>query len=420
MTSIQATRGRYQAEGSPAFFNFVRRMQSDGGALNLSGSSVDFPRGFYVAADSRAALSAGADASLLRGLRMPADPQGIALGLLPNALSRGFALAGDASAFALNTNPADTKRAAYLLAGQPDFDVSLSETQLARTLFFASAGATFALQSGESGFKSAAPMPAAGQPRPTIKNGYGGSDDTGGSFIKPQYVKHNSALKAHDLGIVSNLLTVVTGTIGSQAGTNTLFYSVETDGPAQLRIRNTLKSKYTAQYTSVGVLDSSRLPVPLSADGFAYRTDNHATDVNESLELFPAGVYYFTISSSQWQAIPFEVTLQVFRYRSLVAAASGTLQPYARIALVKLFAAATWTAPLRGTIPANITIKRLEAAASVSGQPSLTLSIMRGAAGGTLAPYGRLKQTHRLAGVISGANSNVATLSSAPPYGSGY
>lgn len=420
MTSIQATRGRYQAEGSPAFFNFVRRIHADGSAYSLSGGDVSYPRGFYVSAGVGSLSLTGLGVYPQRSLRMLGARGTFSLGLIANALRKGFALEAAGSTFALNLASADVTRTALLPADSSSLSVAFSETPLARTLLFASSPGSFTVQGQESGFKSGAPMPAAGQPRPRVTNAYGGSDDTSGSFLRPQYVRRNSTLKAQDLGVVSNLLTVLTGTIGSQAGASTLYYVVETDGPAQLRIRNTSNARYVAGYVSVGVLDGSRNPIPLNEEGFAYRTDNHATEVNESTELFPAGVYYFTISSSQWQAIPFEVTLQVFRYRSIAGAATGTLQPYARFSIVKLFSAATWTAPLSGTIPANATIKKLQGPATGSGQPTLTLSIMRGAAGGTLAPYGRLKQTHRIAGVISGTNSNVATLSSAPPYGGGY
>jgi len=420
MTSIQATRGRYQAEGSPAFFDFVRRIQADGSAFTLSGGDVAYPRGFYVSASSGSFSLTGFGVYPQRSLRMLGAQGTFSLALLANALRKGFALEAGGSTFVFSASSAGVTRAAFLSAASSSLSIAFSETPLARTLLLASASGSFAVQGQGSGFKSGAPMPAAGQPRPKATNAYGGSDDTSGSFLRPQYVKRNSAFKAQDLGVVSNLLAVLTGTIGSQSGASTLYYVVETDGPAQLRIRNTSSARYVAGYVSVGVLDISRNPIPLNEEGFAYRTDNHATEANESTELFPAGVYYFTISSSQWQSIPFKATLQVFRYRALAGAATGSLQPYARFSIAKLISAATWTAPLSGSIPANAVIKKLQAAATGSGQPALTLSIMRGAAGGTLAPYGRLKQTHRIAGVISGSNSNVATLSSAPPYGYGY
>ena len=76
-----------------------------------------------------------------------------------------------------------------------------------------------------------------------IKQSYGGSDKSSPSFLRPEHVKYNTPAKAKNLGIVFNLNTTLTGTIGSEAGTNTLYFKVTTSGESDLRVlKNTLNS----------------------------------------------------------------------------------------------------------------------------------------------------------------------------------
>ena len=68
-----------------------------------------------------------------------------------------------------------------------------------------------------------------------IKQSYGGSDKSSPSFLRPEHVKYNTPAKAKNLGVVFNLNTTLTGTVGSEAGTNTLYFKVTTSGESDLR-----------------------------------------------------------------------------------------------------------------------------------------------------------------------------------------
>jgi len=421
MASIQATRSRYQAEGSTASLTYVRFLHVDSESFALTGAGAAFTCARKLLPESSAFFLASSDVSLPRGLRMPLASESFSLALFSAQLNKGFIFQGDTSSFSAGLTDAGLFRASRLAALTTSVLVARYAATLIRpsTQLVADLGA-IAFQGFDIGFKHVPPTLSGAVPVPALEHPYGGSDDTSASFMRSRYVKFNSLQKAQDLGVVSNLLAVATGNVGSQSGTNTVFFAVETDGRAQLRITNSSTSPYTSRYISVGILDSAHKPLPLNAQGYAYADDIHGTSVDESAELLDPGVYYFTVSTNQWQSLPFEVTLQVFRYASLIGAASGSMAPYARLALAKLYSAATLAAPLRGTLAPNATLEAIQGAAVLQALPRLTLVIMKGAAGGTLSPYGRLKQTHRISGAASGANSNVATLTSITPYGGGY
>lgn len=420
MPTLVANRQRYQAEGSAAVLNFTRRVYVSSGSFSLVGGGTNYPRGYYFAPSAEGYSFYASDASPRASLRFSVGAGDVLTAASAVAFARGYILYSDPAALVSAGTSASLLLQARLLPPVTTYLVDIPEGALQRALRFPSAAGAFSCSTLSSGFQFQPPAPAAGQRREKPSNPYGGSDSTGGSFIRPQYVKYNSALKAKDFGLVSNLLSVAEGELGGQSGSNTAFFVVETDGPAQLRIKNDTASPYTKHYLSVGVLDAARKAIPLTPEGFAYRNENLATPINEATESLSAGVYYFTITCNQWQAIPFSVTMQVIRFKPLVGGAGGSFAPYGRFANAKLYSAATLTAPMSAVIPSDAKIDRLSGAISVTATPVLSLAILRGAATGAMVPYGRLKQTHRIQGAITGIGSNVATLDSAPPYGGGY
>lgn len=420
MPTLVANRQRYQAEGSAAVLTFTRPFYADTGVFTASGGSTQYPRGYYQAPVTAAYAVLGPEAYPKASLRFSLSSGSFSLAPAAASFVRGYILYCDAGSFLATGVSNSIFLHARVIAPIAAYAAEGPVTALQRALIFGVSTAAFTCSPQGSGFQFQPPAPASGQRRDKPLNPYGGSDDTGGSFIRPQYVKYNSALKAKNFGLISNLFSIAEGELGSQAGSNTAFFVVETDGPAQLFIKNNTTSPFTKNYLSVGVLDADRKPLPLNPDGFAYRNDNHATAANEAAESLPAGVYYFTISCNQWQAIPFQVTMQVIRFKPLIGAAGGTFAPYGRFAIAKLYSAATLTGPMSGTIPPDSKIDRLSGAATIAAIPVLSLAIMRGAAVGTMVPYGRLKQTHRISGSAIGTGSSIATLSSAPPYGGGY
>ena len=253
-------------------------------------------------------------------------------------------------------------------------------------------------------------------PNPPTQS-YGGSDPTQPSFLRPYYVKYNSISKSLDLGTLDNLLGVFKGHIGSQAGTNTIYITVHTTGAADIRITKNSINRHTDQYISVGILDANRKPLSLTATGYAYANEIINTPQSEFEARPPAGVYYFTVSSSQWQSLPFSINAQVFRYIELSGTAEVTAPCTARLPLVKTGGLAALTNQSAGTLLSPSELSLAQGAAALSGSPSLTITIMRGVALLQATPYGRLKQTRRISGsaLVVANPSGMLTVTS--PYG---
>lgn len=254
----------------------------------------------------------------------------------------------------------------------------------------------------------------------TLRTSYGGSDLTAPSFIRSYYVKYNSIAKSKDLGAVESLVADISGTVGSQAGSNTLFFKFELLSPADVRVQTRSTGEFTDRYLSLGLLDSERRPVQVDADGFGFINDIHNTDADESILKLPIGTYYATLSSLQWQSIPYAIRISVIKYILLTGTASGTCQPSARLPLQKIDGSATGTAQSSATLKTPALIKRPIGIAGATAQPSLTLVIPSGEAVGSMLPYGRLMMNWRLEGVAQGSNSSTGTLTSEAPYGYGY
>jgi hypothetical protein len=244
------------------------------------------------------------------------------------------------------------------------------------------------------------------------RTSYGGSDPTLPSFLRPYYVKYNAVSKSRDLGQTDILIADLTGEIGSEAGSNTLYFKVA--------VRKLSSGASTDRFLSVGILDAERKPIPLDTSGYATECDIHGTDAYENLLGVPAGTYYVTVSSSQWQRIPFAIAIAVGRYALLDGAARGSFSPVGRIPLVKPTGQADGTAPLSGTLLRPNVIKNATGSAGGTALPTLALSILRGAVIGTMVPSGRLMMNWKLSGVASGSAQSQGTLSSESPYGGGY
>jgi hypothetical protein len=210
---------------------------------------------------------------------------------------------------------------------------------------------------------------------------------------------------------------VINGSIGSQTGTNTLFFKVETNGAAGLQSVIVAGNPYEDQYLSTGILDSDRRPLPLTELGTAYLNDVVGTDENESELKLPAGTYYFTVSSSQWQALPYGVAIFVIRYLELTGAAGGSAPLSGRLSLRNLLGAILGSSNSVGTLKPSAQIKKLAGNTSQTGPLQATAIVPRGVFTLSMTPYGRIKATFRIAGAARGTNQNVATLTVTSPYG---
>lgn len=252
------------------------------------------------------------------------------------------------------------------------------------------------------------------------RRSYGGSDSTAPSFIRPQYVRYNSITKSRDFGRLDNFGANLTGVVGGHSGAATLFFRLETSAITKIGIAKRAADPINDRTISVGILDGDHNPLPLSDEGFAYMAPIHNSSFTGLLDRMPPGVYYFTISTNQWRDTPFSVDVVAQRYLELKGISRLTALPRLRIALVKL------AGPATGSMMASVTavqpgqLKGFSGALIGAAVPRLSLAIMRGAAVGEMAPYGRLQQNYRIAGVATGANNNVATMTARKPYGYGY
>ena len=244
----------------------------------------------------------------------------------------------------------------------------------------------------------------------TLTGAYGGSDKSSPSFLRPEHVKYNSPAKAKELGTVDNLATTLTGSVGSEHGANTLYFKVVTNGESDLKITKNILNKFEDKYLAVGVLNGDYDQMPIDENGYTYFNEIVNTVPLEGILQQPKGTYYFTISNSQWQSIPFSVNVQVIRYILIEGISSGEHVLTARIGLVKLYG--TTSGSSEGSLT-FVPVNKLKAISGNSvGEDHTTgaLTIMKGTITMTDATYGRLKMTWRMEGSASGSSSNTATL----------
>jgi len=252
-----------------------------------------------------------------------------------------------------------------------------------------------------------------------LKGGYGGSDKSSPSFLRPERVKYNTPAKAKNLGTVDNLLSTVTGSLGAQDGAHTLYFKVTTNGESDLRVTKNILNKYEDKYLAVGILDGNYNPLQLNSSGFTHFNEILNTIPLEATLQQPQGTYYFTITNSQWQSIPFSINVQVIRYILLEGESSGEHVISARLALVKLYGTSTGTSDGSLTfVPVN-QLKVLTGNSISEDQTTGALTIMKGTITMTDATYGRIKMTWRMEATASGSSPNTATLTVTSP-GGGY
>ena len=252
-----------------------------------------------------------------------------------------------------------------------------------------------------------------------LKGSYGGSDKTSPSFLRPEFVKYNSPAKAKNFGSVGNLSTTVTGKLGSEDGANTLYFKVVTQGESDLRITKNSLNKHEDKYIAVGLLDGEYNQLPLNNLGFTFHNEIINTIPLEATLQQPQGTYYFTITNSQWQSLPFSANIQVIRYILIYGDAIGSAELSGRIALVKLYGLASGTSDGSLTLQPVNQLKVLNGLSSQQALPTATITIMTGTATLQNATFGRIMMVWRIEGVASGSNTNTATLTVTSP-GGGY
>jgi len=406
---------KFALEYPRAFTDYNRVYDADSTSFSTSGSSVDFDLGFYLAAGTESFSLGSSEASLKRAVKLVGQAGDFAVTGSSIGLIQGYYLVSSGS-FSTSLSAAGFQHAAKL-SGTTQSLALASNSFVARHSIEAIANAGFSFSGGQAGFKNDFINP--------LDKGYftpatgriGGSDKSSPSFLRPEKVKFNSVSKSRDLGRVDNFTGDFTGTIGASKGSQTLFFKIEILGDADLLIRRMPVNRFTDQQISVGILDSNRKSVKVNDFGFAYRNEIVNTDVEEFLDPMPKGVYYFTVSTSTWQSVPYHLSIQVIRYVSLDGSADLSASLAGRFSLVKPRGHALLSAALSGSIPVQEDISLLTGASVLTSTSQATIVKMRGAAIGRLLPTGRLKKTHRISGAATVSGANVATLSAVSPYG---
>lgn len=142
---------------------------------------------------------------------------------------------------------------------------------------------------------------------------YGQTNNTRPNFVWPQFVQYNALSKARALGSTNDLFVTLTGTIGAQGGTQTLFFALHLPEPGFLRIRLNSLNRYEDKYLYVGLSDSNAHTIQLDEEGYATRDQSNRNLSDEDRKLFQPGVYYFSVGSSQWASLPFSVSIEAFK-----------------------------------------------------------------------------------------------------------
>ena len=414
--TLQVRSRRYALEVAPAITNYLSFFDVGSGSFTFTGSSILTHLGFYLDAATESYSFSGTEVELQRALKFLGQTTGFPLGSGQVDFARGYFTLPQTGVFTSSFAGVDPYFYAYLEGLSRTYAYEL-KADFIRFIIESLGGTSFTSGAGQVGFrndnKTSLPFGAA----TPVVNPQGGSDRSNPSFLRPQQVFFNSVSKSRDLGAVNNFLGEFTGEIGAETGTQTLFFKVKILGPADLFIQKKPVNRYTDKQISIGILDANRKQIQVNDFGFAYLNEIENTDIKEFNEPLPAGTYYFTVSTSLWQTIPFSVSIQAIRFVGLNGVASFTMSPEARFAIAKLVGPATLSGPFVTTIPTNATLKRPTGAALLTSASGGTFTTPAGLSVNRLLPYGRLKMTHKIRGTASVTNANVATLSAVSPYG---
>ena len=416
--TLFVTSKRFEANLTEFLFLYQQFLDVDTGNFGYSVSSPTLGKGFYLHAESAAYALTGEDITEVRALRY--GWPGIAVtpyvfaGNTPNT-ELGFFVNPQNGSFASTYGSIGLTHQAIVLQTSTPYLVEIDATFI-RFLIAHLSGNSFTQTLRQIGLRNDG-LSITGGRTTGLPPAVGGSTPSSPSFLRPALVEYNSVHQSRDLGKLNNFLGKFSGEIGSQTGTSTIYFKLETLGPADIKVTKNPINKYTDQSISINVLNSERKLVEVNDFGFAYNNEIVNTDKKESVSSLPAGVYYFTVTTNTWQAVPYSVTIQAIRFTAIEGAAIVSASLAGRFAISKMRGAATLPGPFEATIPPFDRIKQPAGPALVSSGSRGTLVIPSGVAVGRMLPSGRLKETHKISGHSGGAMPNVATLSSQPPYG---
>ena len=188
-------------------------------------------------------------------------------------------------------------------------------------------------------------------------------------------------------------------------------------GDATLRITKNSSNRYTDKQISVGILDSGRRQVQVTGSVLPITTTTQRLRTTKPLILC-CGTCYFTVSSSQWQKIPYSISIQAIRFKDIQGEVLLTMVP-----TVLCNCQAAWPCTVDEWNENHYSYQR-------TAQATGHILLSNGSRGALVTPEGialmrdmttgRLKETHKISSVASLTGVNVATLSSEPPSYGGY
>lgn len=412
-------RAVFRAELGEVFTSYLSFYTANGGSYAYSGSSVSLNQGFYLAADPGSFDVAGLTADFKRSLRFLPQSGGITGAFGSVSFTSGYFTAPQTGAFTSTTASVGVIKDSKIQPQTGIYDASDVNALFKRNIIEAFTSQSFSTIWYQVGYRNDSPYPPTGGPtRPGLD--YGGSSPSDPSFLRPDRVLYNSISKSRDLGDINNFKGTFSGSIGAETGTQTIFFKANILGKASIQIQKNSINKYTDKQISVGILNADRRPINVNDFGFAYENEILSTEKQEFLEPLPKGTYYFTVSSSLWQKIPFSVDIQAIRFVSLDGNVTLTMKPTARFAIAKMIGPVTLTGPFQATIPNNNQLKGSPGSVLLTSGTRGTLVIPSGLSIGRMTPYARLMMNWKLNGAASGSSTNTATLDSAPPQYGGY
>ena len=411
----------YRAELGQVLTSYQSFFTCNGGSFALSGSDLDTHLGFYLQAEKGDFDYSLTELFLQRALLFFPQSGSFAHSGSSIDLPKGFFTTPQSGVFTSTVANAGTTHTAMLFTERIDLDAAVAEGNLQRAIIEAFGGTTLTYGLSQVGIQNVSQSPPGGGPtrKPDVE--HGGSDPSTQSFLRPRFTKYNSVSKSRDLGRINNFFGTFNGEIGAESGSQTLFFKIHTLGAASLRITKNTSNRYTDKQISIGILDANRKQVQTSVQGFAFQNEILNTDKTEGAEPLPGGTYYFTVSSSQWQKIPYSISIQAIRFKDIKGEVVLTMVPTSRFAIAKLRGPAILQNATTAFIPTNDQLIRPTGAIVVSNASAGSLVIPSGIALGQMLPSGRLKMTHKISSAATLSSVNVATLSSQPPsYGGGY
>lgn len=411
--------GVFRAEIGQIFTSYLSFYDANSVSFSSVFAGIDTHFGYYLSAGSASFNANVPDGVFIRQLEYFPQTGSIAFTAPDISFKSGYFIDPQGGTLSSSWANVSLAKDSTIAPASSAYEASDISALFKRDIIATLTGISASISLGEVGIRNNAISPASGQGNGPVLS-YGGSSPSDPSFLRPQNVRFNSVLKSRDLGLVSNFIGIFTGEIGAETGTQTLFFKCQLLGDASIKITKNQSNKYTDKQISVGILDANRKQIQTNDLGFAFNNENESTEVSEFLEPMPKGIYYFTVSSSLWQKIPYSVSIQAIRFVELKGAATLRAEPSARIAIAKLRGAAELTAAMASTIPTASQLKSVTGPALVTSGFRGTLLIPSGVATGRMTPYGRLKMTHKISGSASLSNQNLATLTSEPPSYGGY